>query len=154
MEKQSHLVGRCGLYCGACTIYRAYKDNGDFLNRVAKFFKCSPEQVRCEGCQALTPACWGNDCKIVQCTTSKGLSFCYECSQFDDRSCEKFEDLAKRYMEDGVDVRASLARIKTGEVEAWLRDSEERFRCPFCAKSLPEGRKNCYHCGKEFSKML
>jgi len=62
------LVGRCGLYCGACSIYRAYKDNGEYLKRIATRFKCSPEKVRCEGCQILTPEFWGNDCKIVQCS--------------------------------------------------------------------------------------
>ncbi len=154
MEKQSDLVGRCGLYCGACTIYRAYKDTGVFLNRVAKFFKCAPEKVRCEGCQALTPECWGNDCAIVQCTTSKGLSFCYECPQFDDKTCDKFEDVAKRYMEDNVDVRANLLRIKAGQVGDWLREIQERFRCPYCGKPLTEGSTKCHHCGKTFERML
>jgi len=113
---ENNLVGRCGLYCGACTIYRAYEDSGEYRNRVAAYFKCPPEKVRCEGCQALTPECWGNDCEIVKCTTAKGLSFCYQCPQFDDKSCMKFEDLAKRYMEDNVDVRANLSRIKAGQV--------------------------------------
>jgi len=151
---ESDLVGRCGLYCGACSIYRAYKDDGEYLSKLAQFFKCPPEKVRCEGCQALTPECWGNDCKIVQCTNIKGFSFCYECPQFDDRSCEKYEELAKRYLEDGVDVRANLARVKSGRIEEWLRECRERFRCPHCKKPLPEGSKKCYHCGKEFGKML
>jgi len=149
-----NLIGRCGLYCGACTIYRAYKDDGDYRSRVATFFKCPPEKVRCEGCQALTSECWGKDCEIVQCTESKGFGFCYECPEFDSRSCMKFEDLAKRYIEDGVDVRAHLDRIKSGQVDARLRESRERFRCPSCGKPLPEGRKNCYHCGKEFAGAL
>jgi len=151
---ESSLIGRCGLYCGACSIYRAYKDDGEYLKRVAAYFKCPPEKVRCEGCQALTPECWGNDCKIVQCTKAKGVSFCYECPQFDDRSCEEFEDLAKRYMEDNVDVRANLLRVKTGQVEALVRESKERFRCEYCAKPLPEGSKKCYHCGKTFENMI
>jgi len=151
---ETQLVGRCGLYCGACTIYRAYKDNGEFQTRVAAFFKCPPEKIRCEGCRALTPECWGNDCKIVQCTTAKGFSYCYECPQFDDKSCEKYDELASRYLEDKIDTRANLARIKSGQLEAWLNESTGRFKCPFCGKALPEGRENCYHCGKGFGKML
>jgi len=151
---ETQLVGRCGLYCGACTIYRAYKDNGEFQRRVAAFFKCSPEKVRCEGCQVLTPECWGKSCAIVQCTAAKGFSYCYECPQFDDVRCDKFEGLAKRYMEDNVDVRANLSRIKTGQVKEWLEESRERFKCPYCTKPLPEGSAKCYHCGKPFEHML
>jgi len=151
---EGNLVGRCGLYCGACTIYRAYKDDGEFRDRVAAYFKCPPEKVRCQGCQALTSECWGNDCKIVQCTTARGFSFCYECPQFDAKSCEKFEDVAKRYTEDNIDVRANLSRIKAGQVETWLNESRERFRCHYCRKPLPEGSKKCYHCGKTFEHMI
>ncbi|NIU39053.1 DUF3795 domain-containing protein, partial [Candidatus Bathyarchaeota archaeon] len=75
-----NLIGRCGLYCGACGIYRAYRDGGAYRERLASAFKCPPQKVRCQGCQALTPECWGNDCKIVKCLNVKGLQFCYECS--------------------------------------------------------------------------
>ena len=151
---ETDLVGRCGLYCGACNIYRAYKDDGQYLNRVAEHFKCAPEKVRCEGCQVLTSECWGNGCKIVQCLNSKGFNFCYECPQFSDKFCEKFEKLAKGYLEDNVDIRANLARIKSEQTAAWLKESKERFKCPSCRKSLPVGAKKCYHCGKVLTTLL
>lgn len=151
---ENNLVGRCGLYCGACSVYRAYKDNGEYLCRLATFFKCPPEKVRCEGCQVLTSECWGNGCEIVQCLRTKGFNFCYECAQLDDESCEKYEELAKRYLEDNVDVRANLERIKSGQVAAWLKESQQRFKCPYCKKPLPEDSKKCYHCGREFDKIL
>jgi len=151
---ENNLVGRCGLYCGACSIYRAYKNDREYRNRLAERFKCPPEKVRCEGCQTLTPECWENECEIVQCTSAKGFSFCYECPQFDGKLCEKFERLAEGYLEDNVDLRANLARIKSGQVEAWLKESRERFKCPHCGKPLPTGSTKCYRCGKEFAKML
>lgn len=149
------LVGRCGLYCGACEIYRAHKDGGDYLQRMADFFNCPPEKVRCEGCQVLTPECWGNDCKIVQCLNAKGLRFCYKCPDYEKHNCEKFEKFSEEYLkEDGVDLRANLAKIKAGKVEEWLTESEEKFRCPYCSKPLSIGalRKECYHCGRELSR--
>jgi hypothetical protein len=151
----TNLVGRCGLYCGACGIYRAYKDGGEYRQRLAEFFKCPPEKVRCEGCQVLTPDCWGNDCKIVQCLNAKGFKFCYECPDYETHTCEKFEKFSEAYLkEDGVDLRANLARIKAGEVEEWLKESEEKFRCPYCGKLLSTSalRKKCYHCGKSLSR--
>jgi hypothetical protein len=150
-----NLVGRCGLYCGACEIYRAHKDGGDYRQRMANFFKCPPEKVRCEGCQILTPECWGNDCKIVRCLNAKGFRFCHECPDYEEHSCEKFEKFSEEYLkEDGVDLRANLAKIKTGEVEEWLKESEEKFRCPYCGKPLSIGalRKKCYHCGRDLSR--
>ncbi|MEM3726062.1 MAG: DUF3795 domain-containing protein [Candidatus Bathyarchaeia archaeon] len=145
----ANLVGRCGLYCGACGVYRAYKDDGEFLKGIAESFKCSPEKMRCEGCMALTPECWGTGCKIVQCLESKGLEFCYQCGEYEKDSCDKFGKLAQRYAEIGVDVRANLERIKKGETEEWLRESEKKYRCPSCGKPLPVyGTKGkCYHCG-------
>jgi len=98
------LVGRCGLYCGACGIYRAYKDDGELLKNILRCFKCPPEKVRCEGCMALTSQCWGNDCGIVQCLKIKGLDFCYECREYESMSCEKFEKLAKSYLSSGVNL--------------------------------------------------
>lgn len=149
-----NLVGRCGLYCGACAIYRAYKDNGEYQEILANHFKCPPEKVRCEGCMALTPECWGYDCKIVQCLRNKGLQFCHQCNEYENEKCEKFEKLAMPYLEeDGVDLRANLERIRKGEVEEWLRESEEKYRCPVCGKPLSTGamQRKCYHCGADFS---
>jgi hypothetical protein len=151
-----NLVGRCGLYCGACAIHRAYEDDGEYLKRVAEYFKCSPEKVRCEGCMALTPDCWGNGCKIVQCLKGKGLDFCYQCKEYENKTCEKFEKLAKGCLEDGEGIRTNLERIKRGEVDGWLQESEKLYRCSVCGKPLPVNRirRTCYHCGADLSKSV
>jgi len=150
-----NLVGRCGLFCGACAIYRAYKDNEEYVKRLAERFKCPPEKVRCEGCMALTPDSWGYDCKIVQCLRNKGLEFCYQCNKYENMICEKFEKIAGRYLEEeGVDLRANLERIKKGEIEKWLRESEEKYVCSVCGKplSLSAIKMKCYHCGADLPK--
>lgn len=146
-------MGRCGLYCGACTIYRAYKDGGTYLQGRAQRFKCAPEKVQCEGCMALAPDSWGYTCKIVQCLRNKGLEFCYQCGEYVENSCEKFGKLAEAYLEDGVDLKANLDRIKNGQTEEWLLESEARFKCPKCGKPLSVGAivTSCYHCGTDLS---
>lgn len=40
LMQDEDLVGRCGLYCGVCTIYRAHKDDGEYPMRVVNYFKC------------------------------------------------------------------------------------------------------------------
>jgi len=148
------LVGRCGLYCGACSIYRAQRDNEEYLERVAASLKCPPEKVKCEGCIALANDSWGYDCEIVQCLSQKSLEFCYQCPEYIDRSCSKFEKLAEGYLtDDQVDIRANLERIKKGETEKWLQECETRYKCPACGKplSLSSRRSKCYHCGTDLS---
>ncbi|MFW6002369.1 MAG: DUF3795 domain-containing protein [archaeon] len=56
-----NLVGRCGLYCGACIIYRAYKDSEDLRKKIADDNDCKPEYVKCEGCQSKQDERWHKD---------------------------------------------------------------------------------------------
>lgn len=145
------LVGRCGLYCGACGARRAYKDKeAKFFQKLTKEFQFPVEGIRCEGCHALTPDCAGSQCMVVQCLNSKGFEYCYECSTYENRSCQKHEEIAEKCADYGVDLRANLERIKSGDTEAWLKESEEEVKCLKCRKPLPVygySRKRCYHCG-------
>jgi hypothetical protein len=146
------LVGRCGLYCGACGIYRAERDDPEYRKRLATHFNCPVEKVRCQGCSALTSDCWGFDCKFVKCLNAKGYQFCYECPEYENRSCEMFEKFAKEYLEeDGVDCRKNLAMIKDGKIEKWLNLSEKFYTCKFCGKPIVVGAKKCHHCEKEIN---
>ena len=94
-----NLVGRCGLYCGACIIYRADKDSKELKRRVAERQGCKPEEIRCGGCQTVLTNGWdvkseewGKNCKIVKCLTAKDLNSCYECTVYPD--CESFHEIA------------------------------------------------------------
>jgi len=150
------LVGRCGIYCGSCGLYRAYRDGGEYLQQVSEAWEMASEKIRCEGCHALTVNCAGNKCRIVKCLNSKGFEYCFECPEYEEHVCEKYEGLSKRWAVDNVDLRANLERIKAGAVEDWLKECEERFRCLECGKPLPvlgwNVKKRCYHCGVELSK--
>jgi len=139
------LVGRCGLYCGACGIYRAYRDNGDYLDKVAGSFECTPELVRCEGCQDLTEDCWGNGCKLANCLRKKRLESCHECEGTEE--CEIFSDLYQGYKEIGVDLRQNLERIKSGDAEMWLEEQDKKWRCRTCGKPISYHMEECHQCG-------
>ena len=52
------LTGRCGLYCGSCMIYRAYKESGKLRSLIAERADCRPEDIRCEGCQTVLTEGW------------------------------------------------------------------------------------------------
>jgi hypothetical protein len=142
-----NLVGKCGLYCGACTIYRAQRDDQNWRNELASNFNCSPDKVKCNGCGSLTAECWGNGCKIATCVNAKGYKFCYECNEYKNNNCDKFSSLAKRYTErSSVDLKANLAMIENGETERWLEESKKRFSCKNCGNPVAVASTTCHHC--------
>jgi len=144
------LVGNCGLYCGACTIYRAERDDQGWRGKLAEKFNCTIEQVSCNGCGALTANCWGNGCKIVKCARAKGYNYCYECEEYKDNSCEKFANLYNRYLENSsIDLRNNLVMIQEGKIDELLARSSERFKCKYCLKPTVAGAKTCHHCNRE-----
>ncbi|MCK4445248.1 MAG: DUF3795 domain-containing protein [Thermoplasmata archaeon] len=139
------LIGRCGLFCGACGIYRAYRDGGKLLDKVVKSFDCSPQLVRCEGCQDLTEDCWGNECKVVKCLRKNRLEFCHECDDLE--KCKIFSDLSQEYKEIGVDLILNMDRIKRGEAVMWLEKEDKKWRCGSCGKPISYHMEECHQCG-------
>ena len=141
------LVGRCGLYCGACGIYRGYRDQGELLDELSAKWNIPKEKIRCEGCSALTPDCWGTGCKIVECLNGKGYGFCDDCQQFREKTCDKYENVASRYLKRGEDVRAELGCISEMGSERWLHVQDLRWRCRECSAPISVHASKCYHCG-------
>jgi len=148
-----NLVGRCGLYCGFCSIYRAYKDSKKLQEELAKKFNCLPEEVRCEGCQTLDisgwshEAKWGTNYTILKCLNAKKLKFCYECAEYG--RCQKFDEMTRLCSEIGVDLRANLRMISEGKVVEWLLEQDKKWRCPKCSNPIvnSDDFKNCHWCG-------
>lgn len=149
---EQNLIGKCGLYCGACVIYRAERDNQEWRGRIADSYKCNVEQVRCNGCGDLSTGCWGNGCKIVLCTRAKGVKYCFECQEYSNDSCDKFKDLYNDYLEAGVNLRDNLVNIQEGKAEEWLQESQKKFTCIACGKPLAVWTEKCHHCGVEKNK--
>ena len=147
-----NLVGRCGIYCGSCIIYRAYKDSEELRQRVAERENCELKDIQCEGCQTvLTDGWeskeWGKNCGIVQCLRAKGLNFCYECDKYP--NCEKFGELANNSLKYGESLTDNLKKVKTGKVEEWLKEEEEKWSCHKCGNPISRHLKECHWCGEK-----
>jgi hypothetical protein len=85
------LVAYCGLYCGACGVYR---------------------RGRCPGCHENQKATW---CGVRKCCTENGYSSCAECRTIaDPRDCRKFHNFISKLF--GLifrsDRRACIAQIR------------------------------------------
>jgi len=152
-----NLVGRCGLYCGACIIHRAYKDSERLRLTIAKENNCKPEEIRCEGCQTVLTNGWdvkdqewGKNCKIVRCLQAKGLDFCNECDTYP--KCEKFHEIADGCLKHGENLIENLKKIKAGKIEEWLQEEEQKWRCQKCGKPISMHLTECHWCGTKINK--
>ena len=135
------------MYCGACDVYRAYRDGGKKLLDLAKELNCAPGVVRCEGCQADTQTRPGGDCVIIACQEERGLTYCYQCEEYAAGTCESFAQVSGDYAAAGLSLRDNLTAIQAGEVEAWLADQDRRWRCVSCGQPIDCWEQKCHWCG-------
>ncbi|MCP4231102.1 MAG: DUF3795 domain-containing protein [bacterium] len=124
------LIGRCGLYCGACMIYGvSHRNEPVFAERrrgIAEYFDCGVDEITCEGCGALGEKCWSNDCKLAFCLNEKGYKYCDECADID--SCDKFGGINERY----GGLKESMARRREVGDEQWLDEKRVERTCTEC----------------------
>ena len=151
---ESKLISRCGIYCGACYIYRSFKDGGKLLDAVAQKLEVSKEEVRCNGCLGPAEDLWRNCrvCQIRACLKDKGFEFCYECPDFEDSSCAGYERLREGCKRRGEDAREALLRIKAGDVDNWLKEQDLKWRCATCGSRVWWEQETCFQCGQPISR--
>jgi predicted RNA-binding Zn-ribbon protein involved in translation (DUF1610 family) len=123
MERK--LVGACGLYCGACSIYRAREYPG-LAEELAGRFGCRPEQVDCDGCHGDLKRRWSDqDCRYwARAGELEGLRVCGP------------DDAYGGYEEQ----RRQLERLWAVGVEAWLREQAAAHACPACGTGTVWGQ--------------
>jgi hypothetical protein len=142
-----NLVGYCGLYCGACGIYRGRikqaVENLQGVIRAYGFDKMSSELAKWEPSlqhykefeqvmNGLTklfgecPGCaeGGGDptCEIRICCKQKGHTICVECTEMD--TCKK---LTQRDW-----TMKTLKAIKATGVKDWLADMQKKVKAGYC----------------------
>ncbi|MGC9333470.1 MAG: DUF3795 domain-containing protein [Anaerolineae bacterium] len=137
------LAGACGLYCGACGIYRMNHDQG--VERLARnaqeVFQCQPEQIRCEGCRGPAGFRWSPDCEILACASSRGLTFCHQCRDF---VCEELSTFSA----DRGDIPVSnLQRMAEVGLTTWIEEQAVRWQCPACHHAVDIYSRVCRTCG-------
>ncbi|MBN1614518.1 MAG: DUF3795 domain-containing protein [Deltaproteobacteria bacterium] len=156
--EEKHLAAVCGLYCGACTIYRARKDgNREGIERIAQamssFIDVTPEELDCDGCLAggrLTPYC--RQCSMRLCAERKhGVTRCSDCPDF---PCSLVTDFNNDGMRHHAEVLDNLRKIAEVGVEAWLEGERKRWLCPHCGSPSDWYARTCFHCGKDQPRRL
>ena len=156
----TNLVAVCGLYCGACSIYRATQDENepvlkDFAEgltaRTGKQF--SIDDVRCDGCLCQGRLdLWCRNCQMRSCKQlQSGKVRCSDCEEF---PCSRLTNFKNDGMKHHIEIIDNLENIRKIGIEAWAAQEEKRWTCPKCKKVLSWYDPCCPNCKTKRSKLL
>jgi predicted RNA-binding Zn-ribbon protein involved in translation (DUF1610 family) len=142
------LLSRCGIYCGACFIYRAQRDRGSLLEAMSRRFGVPPAVIKCSGCSGPYEERWRNcqRCNLVACQRKRGQESCGGCPEIDECRDHKYLRDFSAYR--GENATEGLRRIISGESEAWLREQEKKWSCPRCGSLAMWYDNVCRRCGE------
>ncbi len=152
--RNKNLLAPCGLYCGACGVYIATRDeNEKFKSVMGNLYGTKPEETECLGCMQPDPPKrpygFCEICKIRNCVKSKGFYSCHQCKEW---PCNRIDNFGFttgiRVMKRAIPLwRAKVAEhgdVK-GSIE-WARAECEHYDCPSCGKPLFRGAQECRVC--------
>jgi len=141
MERDlSNLVGICGLYCGTCPSYLAYRKNDTgYVKKRAKEKGYTIEGLRCDGCLSDKVADHCKDCRhgFRSCAAEKHVNWCFECEEF---PCQRLKDFTGIHIINGIShhehVIDDLQYMKQHGIEEWIKIKDKASRCTGCGEVL------------------
>ncbi len=169
--RNKELRAPCGIFCGACAIYIATRDESEkFRAIISSIWGTKPEETKCFGCMQPDPAkkLFGfcRNCAIRNCARSKGFYSCHQCEKW---PCA--EMLQGEYANAiPAPLRKSVSRVmgraiplwwakvathgdEKGSAE-WARAECGRYHCPSCGKPLYRSAQHCRACKRPVAEEL
>jgi hypothetical protein len=143
----------CGLYCGACSIIKAYQTG--IRDKFASFFaEEAGLELKCHGCKSDTVFVNCSNCKIRACAIDKGVERCLVCKDF---PCNQFNAEELKNVLDSLPhlsaIQNNLAVIMSNGVDCWLAEQEKRWKCPDCQTDFSWYTDNCSKCGRDLTEI-
>ena len=138
---RARLDAYCGLYCGACLIYRCTQDG--HLATAAATLGRPEEGLACDGCRSsrVTLAC--RDCWYRDCPAKRGFTSCAECPEM---PCDSLKSLQTR-MPHLVEIVDNLRALRADGSTLWCAGQAKRWTCPSCGKATWWYETTCSTCG-------
>jgi hypothetical protein len=169
--KNKNLRAPCGIFCGACPIYIATRDNNEKMtNIICAVWQTRPEDAKCFGClqtdppQKLFGFC--QKCAIRSCAKAKDFYSCHQCDKW---PCDIIES---SHLSDIIpsSIKKSVSRVinraiplwrnqvaklgdEAGSLE-WAKAEAGRYHCPSCGKPLYRSAQQCRACKKPLAHEL
>lgn len=134
----------CGLYCGACVIYRVNK-NGS-ASRLAEEFGRNIQDVSCNGCRSSHNSTCSKSCRIKRCAIENHVEHCFECHDYPCNSLIEFRN--DEYLHRSFVIN-NLEEIKEKGFAAWSASQQKRWSCSQCGEPFHWYEENCKKCGAE-----
>ncbi|MFX1310090.1 MAG: DUF3795 domain-containing protein [Promethearchaeota archaeon] len=136
----------CGLYCGACFVMTAYKQNRTDCIPDKWGSQIHGKELKCYGCKSniIFENC--RKCGIRNCAQTKSVEFCNQCSDY---PCDKFKRIESFNLAHHNVAIHSLKTIEKVGVQTWLNQQKKRWLCTNCGSPFSWYEENCFQCGRE-----
>ena len=156
MSYNPDFISPCGLYCGVCAIYLADRDNNEkFKQSLVRLYSggvpgkgtlpggqnMTTQDIQCRGCLSDQRFMHCQNCKIRDCTKTRGIEGCHECEEF---PCGYIRDFPMAVGKKVI-LRSVQFRRSNG-TEKWVQQEEERYFCPECGNKVFRGAARCNRC--------
>ena len=116
------LTAPCGLDCFNCPVYEG-NITEERKKQLSDFWKIPVEETPCKGCRGENGYCKfgpNHQCATWNCTKEKGVSFCYECTDF---PCELLMPTQKGAAFPHNMKVYNLCRMKLVGLDGWIEES-------------------------------
>ena len=139
---EANLIAPCGMNCGICSAYLAYKHEVKEKGLMLAY---------CKGCRPRNKQCAFLKKKCKTGLLLKGeVEYCYECPEY---PCARLKHLDHRYITNyGESFIENLDYIKANGIDAFLSKETEKWRCPECGDVISCHNNICYNCGLDKMK--
>ena len=137
------LAAVCGLYCEACILFIATKEDPARLKELAARFQLSEEAMKCYGCRAAKRGPYCQTCKMFSCAAERGIEFCSECEDYPCNDLKQFQSERPHRIE----LWDDLERIRDIGYKRWLKEIKENYACPKCQSINSAYDLKCRKCG-------
>lgn len=131
------LIAPCGMNCRICIGYFGYTMTGD------------KRKMRCIGCKPRDKSCAFLK-KYCEKLTKKKIHYCYECTDFPCSHLEKIDTMYReRYR---MSMIQNLEFIRDHGMDEFLKQQEDKYRCPECGSIMCVHNQICYSCENSVMK--
>lgn len=128
------LIAPCGMNCGLCSGYLAYKNN---------LPKVRGKISHCPGCRPRNKQCayLKGQCDKIR---NNKIEFCFDCDTF---PCERLKKINHRYETTySYSFIDNLNNIKEKGIEKFLAQQNKKHKCQNCDGMISVHNKKCFHC--------
>jgi len=144
-ESDKTLAAVCGLYCEACTLFIATKEDPSRLKGLAARFQLSEEAVKCYGCRSAKRGPYCEKCKMCSCAAEREIDFCVECANYPCDDLKQFQS----EMPHRIELWDDLEQIRSVGYKEWLENVRGNYTCPQCRSINSAYDSKCRKCGEE-----